>query len=204
MCKRLPETITGFILAGGQSRRMGEDKALLRLGSEYLIDRPIRALQAVTSDVRIIGLPERYSQFGLPVIPDCVESRGPLSGIYTALKTCPTPHALLLACDMPLICPDFCSLLLRKRPRADVVLVRFDDGFIEPLCSLYSRSCLPIIEASLSAGRLKIADFFERVTVSYVDEQELSKAGLRRNIFSNINTREEFRQLINQVAQPER
>ncbi len=192
--------VTAFVLAGGQSRRMGQDKALLCLDGEYLIRRPIRALQALIADVRIVGNPERYQDLRLPVIPDCVESAGPLSGIYTALKNCPTSHALVVACDMPLIHAEFFRLLLQKPRDADAVVMRFDDGFLEPLCCLYSRRSLGAIEAALAMGQLKVSDFFECVNAVYVAEKELDDAGLSRKIFSNVNTQEEFQRLMEEAT----
>src|SRR5215831_10113138 len=76
--------LTAFVLAGGRSSRMGQDKALLKLRDGYLIDYPIRVLRQVTQDIRIIGDPRKYGFLDFPVIPDCVESRGPISGIYSA------------------------------------------------------------------------------------------------------------------------
>lgn len=179
---------------------MGEDKALLRLGGQYLISRPIQALRTLFEDVRIIGDPERHAGLGLPVISDCVESLGPLSGIYTALENCRTSRALVVACDMPLVRSEFFLLLLQKPREADAVVMQFDDGFLEPLCSLYSRRCLPAIEACLAAGRLKVSNFFEQVNVTYIGERELDREGLSRSIFANVNTREEFERLLDSAS----
>jgi molybdopterin-guanine dinucleotide biosynthesis protein A len=183
---------TAFILAGGKSSRMGKDKALLRYRGECLIRYPIRLLQQVSPEVRIIGDPSRYARFGLPVSADCVPSRGPLSGIYTGLKSSSTRYNLFLACDMPLVRPEFFELLFSKSGNGDAVVMRFEDGFVEPLCSIYSVGCLPAIEANFAAGMFKISDFFSRVAVAYVSEKELQQQGLSREIFTNVNTPKEF------------
>ena len=186
---------TAFILAGGKSSRMGTDKALLNYRGECLIRYPIRLFQQLSPDVRIIGDPSRYARFGLPVIADCVPSHGPLSGIYTGLKSSSTQYNLFLACDMPLMRPEFFELLFSKSANGDAVVMRFEDGFIEPLCSIYSVACLPAIEANFAAGMFKISHFFSRVAVSYVGEREFQQQGLSREIFTNVNTPEEVRQL---------
>ena len=98
--KALNFPLTGFVLAGGKSSRMGKDKALIRLHDRYLIHYPIQVLQQLTTDVRIIGDPSRYGFLGLPVVSDCTKSSGPLSGIYTALKTSPSFFNLIVGCDM--------------------------------------------------------------------------------------------------------
>ena len=184
--------VTAFVLAGGRSSRMGQDKAVIKLNDAYLIDYPIRVLRQVTNDVRIIGDPNRYAFLGLPVIADCGESKGPLTGVYTALKTSSNLSNLVLACDMPLMRLEFFQLLLKKAPSADVVAMRFDDGFLEPLCSLYSVTCLKAIEQNLQRQKYKISELLKRVRVSYVSEAEIGRLGLSREIFTNVNTHQEF------------
>jgi molybdopterin-guanine dinucleotide biosynthesis protein A len=174
---------------------MGEDKAVLRIQDAYLIEYPIRVLQKLTDDVRIIGDPVKYAFLKLPVIPDYVESKGPLTGVYTALKTSPTHFNLVLACDMPLVRTEFLKLLIQKAPQVDAVMMKFDDGHLEPLCSIYSAACLKAIEESFERQDYKISDLLGQVRVSYVSEDEISLLGLSRHIFANINTREEFRRL---------
>src|SRR5207247_8273774 len=121
----------------GRSSRMGQDKAFIKLDDAYLIEYPIRVLRQLTNDVRIIGDPNKYAFLGLPVTADCGESKGPLTGIYTALRTSSTLSNLVLACDMPLMRLEFLQLLLKKAPLADVVAMIFDDGILSPLCSIY-------------------------------------------------------------------
>ena len=123
---------TAFILAGGKSSRMGTDKALLNYRGECLIRYPIRLFQQLSPDVRIIGDPSRYARFGLPVIADCVPSHGPLSGIYTGLKSSSTQYNLFLACDMPLMRPEFFELLFSNSANGDAVVMRFEDGSSSP------------------------------------------------------------------------
>jgi molybdenum cofactor guanylyltransferase len=189
------QPITAFILAGGQSRRMGTDKAFLSYRNEPLIHYPIRSCQSLTSDVRIIGEPARYAGFGLPVIPDSGESSGPLSGIHTALQHSPTRYSLVTACDMPFMSPDFFRLMLRKLPGPDAVVMRFNDGAVEPLCGIYSSACLAVTARNLASGMLKITDLLSRVTAEYIGEQELLEHRLSRKIFTNVNTPDDLNYL---------
>jgi len=188
-------SITAFILAGGQSRRMGTDKAFLSYRNQPLIHCPIRICQSFTKDVRIIGDPARYSCFGLPVIPDIGRSLGPLSGIHAALRHSPTDLSSVIACDMPLMRPEFFELMLQKFPGPDAVVMRFDDGALEPLCGIYSSSCLATAERSLANGDLKISDLLAGVAVDYINEAELEANGLSRRIFTNVNTPDDLRHL---------
>lgn len=187
--------LTAFVLAGGRSSRMGEDKALLRLRDGYLIDYPIRVLQQVTQDVRIVGDPQRYGFLDLPVIPDCVESRGPLSGIYSALKTSPSFLNLIVGCDMPKVSIGFLQLLLAKASHGDAVMMKFNDGLVEPLCSVYSKTCLQVIEENFTRRQYKISDIFRSIAVTYVSEAEIFGLGLSREIFTNVNTLEDWEKL---------
>ncbi|MGH9427067.1 MAG: molybdenum cofactor guanylyltransferase [Terriglobia bacterium] len=187
--------MTAFILAGGRSRRMGTDKAFLVYRNEPLIHYSIRTCRSFTSDVRIIGEPARYACFGLPVIPDSGESLGPLSGIRTALQDSPTRFSSITACDMPLMSPEFFSLILRRLPGPDAVVMRFHDGAVEPLCGIYSSTCLAATERNLANGKLKITDLLTQVAVEYISEDELHEHGLSRQIFTNVNTPEDLKQL---------
>jgi molybdenum cofactor guanylyltransferase len=189
------QPITAFILAGGRSRRMGTDKAFVSYRNEPLIRCSIRICQSFTTDVRVIGEPARYACFGLPVIPDSGESRGPLTGIHTALQHSPARHCSIIACDMPLMSPEFFRLMLLKLPGPDAVVMRFDDGAIEPLCGIYSSTCLPVTEQNLANGKLKITDLLSHVAVEYIGEEELRAHGLSRKIFTNINRPDDLKRL---------
>ena len=190
--------LTAFVLAGGKSRRMGQDKALLQYQGHYLVEYPIRVLRQITQDVRIVGDSAKYSFLGLPVVPDSVESKGPLSGIYSALKISPSDYNLFLACDMPLMRAEFFSLLLARIHGNDAIVMRFEDGTMEPLCSIYRSSCLAEIEVYFSSKKFKISDFFESVKVAFIEEQDLRRHGLSTEIFTNINTSQELQQLVRQ------
>jgi len=166
---------------------MGKDKALIRLHDRYLIHYPIQVLQQLTTDVRIIGDPSRYGFLGLPVVSDCTKSSGPLSGIYTALKTSPSFFNLIVGCDMPRISEKFLKLLLGKAPHGDIIMMKFEDGVVEPLCALYSKACLEAIEASFKQQEYSVSSISASVKTAYISEWEISALGLARDIFANVN-----------------
>jgi molybdenum cofactor guanylyltransferase len=188
--------VTAFVLAGGKSSRMGEDKALLKFKGAYLVEHAISVLRQVTDRVRIIGNPQKYGFLGYAVIPDRTESRGPLTGIYTALTASETWLNIVLACDMPLVRAEFFRLLLKKASQADAVVMRFEDGFVEPLCSVYASTCLPAVKENLERQKLKISDLFSQLKVKYVSEAEIRRLGLDSQMFTNINTPDEFEGLL--------
>ena len=183
-----PIPFTGYVLAGGKSTRMGRDKALLEIGGKPLIRSAVNLLKTLTERVVILGPEEHYGFLGLPVLPDLVPSRGPLSAIYTGLERSETDVNLFLACDMPSMQAPFLKLLVEKAARADAVLMRLDDGRLEPLCAVYNRSCLPTVKANVERQRFKLSDLFPDLRTHYLTESDLHGLGLDRGIFANLNT----------------
>lgn len=183
-----PIPFTGYVLAGGQSARMGRDKALLEIGGRPLIQSAVSLLKELTDRVVILGPAEKYKFLDVPVIPDMVPSRGPLSAIHTGLERSETAVNLFLACDMPLMQGAFLKLLVERAPLADAVLMRLGDGKLEPLCAVYNRSCLPAVRANYQSQRFKLSDLFPELRTHYVTEADLQNLGLDRRIFTNLNT----------------
>lgn len=183
---------SAFVLAGGMSSRMQQDKALLRFRDHYLIEYAIDVLQQLTADIRIIGDPLKYEFLKKPVIPDGVASHGPLCGIYTGLNISTNKYNLFLACDMPLMKPEFFRLLLERIGDADAAVMKHIEGKVEPLAAVYSKSGIPAIEGNMGLHYYKITDFLDRTRVIYLGEEELSEIGLSARIFTNINTPEDL------------
>ena len=188
----LKQHVCAFVLAGGKSSRMQQDKAMLKIRGRYLIEYSIGVMQKLTDSVRIIGDPAKYDFIGLPVIPDCVPPNGPLGGIYTGLKSSDFRHNLFLACDMPFMESEFFKLLQNKIGDSDAAVIRFSDGKVEPLASIYTRRGLPEIERNIASRQYKITAFLDRIQVAYVGEEALTTIGLSKRIFSNINTPEDM------------
>jgi|SoiMethySBSTD1v2_1073268.scaffolds.fasta_scaffold126438_3 molybdenum cofactor guanylyltransferase len=183
---------TGIILAGGQSRRMGRDKAFLPFGRGLLIERVIEVIQQVTPDVILItNSPEQYQRFGLPMFADVIPDAGSLGGIYTGLVSAKTPYGLCLACDMPFVKPDFLRFLCDTAAETDVVIPRNAEDF-QPLCAVYSQACQAPIRQKIAAGHLKITGFFEQVRVRVIDGALLAHYDPQDVMFFNANTPEEY------------
>jgi len=189
------QRITGFALAGGRSVRMGQDKGLLRVGGYPLIQLTVNLLKDLTDQIFILGPPERYSFLKVPVLPDQVASQGPLSAIYTALVSSKTRTNLFLACDMPLMKVEFMELLVEKSGKVDAVLMRFDDGTLEPLCAIYNSSCLPLVKTNFENGKYRLSDLVAQLNVAYIGEKNLRHLGVDRRIFTNLNTLNDLKKL---------
>jgi molybdopterin-guanine dinucleotide biosynthesis protein A len=184
--------VTGVILAGGQSRRMGRDKAFLPFGKGLLIERVIEVVQQVTADVILItNTPELYRRFGLPMFSDVIAEAGSLGGIYTGLVSAKTPYSLCLGCDMPFVKPTFLRFLCRTAAEADVVIPRNAEDF-QPLCAVYSQVCRDPIRHKIEVGQLKITGFFDQVRVRVIDGDLLTRYDPTDVMFFNANTPEEY------------
>jgi molybdenum cofactor guanylyltransferase len=179
-------------MAGGKSRRFGQDKALLTIHGETLLARALRILAEVTRERLIIGPPERAAQAGgAPVIPDEFPETGPLGGIYTALHAAANDWLVVVACDMPFLNPDLLRYLLSLAPDSDVVLPA-PEGHGEQLHAVYRRSCLDAIRRQIESGDYKIDRFFAQVSVRLVGRDELRSVDPDLRSFRNVNTPEEW------------
>jgi molybdopterin-guanine dinucleotide biosynthesis protein A len=194
--------ITAFILAGGKSARMGSDKAFLQLAGRSLLARSLDLARALTSDVRIVGDPEKFATFSA-VVPDVYAGCGPLAGIHAALSNSSTDWNLILAVDLPFLGPRFLQYLIREAQASDaVVTVASAGGHLHPLCAVYRKQFCATAECGLAEGRKKVDALFSEVPTRILDEQELVAAGFNPFIFRNLNTPGDWEQAKEQVLEP--
>ncbi len=186
---RLPD-ISGFVLAGGASRRMGRPKALLHFEGEALVERQARLLSRVCCRVAAIGPQEILEGLHVPVVPDRVSDCGPLAGIWSGLEASPTEYNLVIGCDMPFLTARFLGWLSRRGVAggADVTVPEAQDGEMNPLAAMYRRNALGAIREALDKGEYSIRRFFPRVRCVMVPWPELARAGFSPRIFDNLNT----------------
>ncbi len=174
------------VLAGGKNSRMKIHKAFLEVGGRPMIARILEELAAHFEEVLIVANePEKYATLGFPVYRDLIPGRGPLSGIHAALTYAAYDHTFIVACDMPFVNGRLARQVTEKAWGYDCAVPKAGKH-PEPLFAAYARSCLPVIEDCLAAGRLKVMDLFARVRVNYVEEDF---AGLAQpgDIFFNVN-----------------
>lgn len=183
--------LTGVLLVGGRSRRMGRDKALLRLQGEPLYRRGLRALAMVAGKLFLAGDRPDLAGPGLPFHSDRFPGSA-LGGVETALRHSGSEWVAMLPCDLPYPSPRLLQALLSRRDEVDAVLPRTAQG-VEPLIGCYHRRLLPLVEEQLVSGRFRITDLLARVRVRYLDESELP-AGWRRALL-NLNTPAALRSL---------
>ncbi len=195
--------LTIVIQAGGESRRMGQDKALIPFCGKPLIKRVADRVSPLADEVLVTtNHPEHYLFLGLPLYEDVLPGKGALGGIYTALKIARYPRVAVVACDMPFVSVPLleAELDLLDRTSSDAVIPKTDLG-TEPFHAVYRReTCLPAIQASIQAGLWRVNSWFHSARIQFFTFEEMRQLDPAGLAFWNVNTPEEFRQA-EQIAQ---
>src|SRR5690349_8915910 len=165
----------GFVTAGGNSSRMGRDKAWLELDGVAMIERVIAALRPVTGRVTIIANRPEYTRLNLAVIADIHKGVGPLEAIRTALANARQSRVVLVGCDLPFVTPELFTRLLELAGDAQAVVPMDGEGRLEPLCAVYSTAALTAVTELIMAGERKVSGLFDRVPTRYVAFTELAR-----------------------------
>jgi molybdopterin-guanine dinucleotide biosynthesis protein A len=181
-------TVSGIVLAGGQSSRLGTDKSFVNVNGQSLIEQIVAKLARLSDDVIIVtNSPEKYDRLEAKLVGDIYPGKGALGGIYSGLRAAANAYSLVVACDMPFLDLNLLRYMILLACGHDVVIPRIG-GLLEPLHAIYSQSCLEPIDRLLARGGLKIIDFFSEVRVRYVEEDEVDIFDPQRLSFFNVNT----------------
>jgi len=184
--------VSGIILAGGKSSRMGTNKALIELGQVKIIENIVSVFSEIFKDIIIVSNnPEEYTYLGHKVICDIIPCKGPLSGIHAGLHEAKYFHSFVAACDMPFIQKNLIELLVEECEDYDVTVPQLGK-FLQPLYAVYSKNCIIPIEDSLNKNRFKITNFYETIKVKYINQDSIEKLGDSEKVFFNVNTKEDL------------
>src|SRR4030043_1522386 len=144
------------LLAGGESRRMGQDKAFIQIGGISLFDHVYGKCKELFSELIIVtNQPQQFCKYQAYTVIDVLRGAGSLGGLYTGLMRASNDHTFCVACDMPFLKPELVSHLIEKRLNYDIVMPRTKEG-PEPLHAIYSKRCIQPIKKMLDKGELKI------------------------------------------------
>ncbi len=186
----MSEGVVGLALAGGESRRMGRDKALLPWAGGDLLGHTLARLRAVAAEVRIVSGPEaRHGERGVPVDRD--PGQGALLAVLAGLGAARGRAGLVLAVDLPLVPSTLLARLLEESHDADVVVPISPRG-AEPLCAYYGPACLEPIRRRTERGELKMSAFWPDLRVRRLEPRELADLGDPELLFLNVNTPSDF------------
>ena len=187
--------ICAVILAGGQSSRMGFNKALLDIGGQPMIRILIDRVRPLAGQILISSNDaSSYRFLNFPVIPDRFAGRGPLAGFHAAMNSNSCLLYLILACDLPNLQTPVMRNLLTLADGYDAAIPRTSDGLAHPLCAVYRRTCLKSIEKALLRGTNKVIETFlnQSLTIRWVEPGE---GNFTDSDLANINTPEDLRRL---------
>ncbi|MBI3913623.1 MAG: molybdenum cofactor guanylyltransferase [Chloroflexi bacterium] len=213
--------VSAIILAGGQSRRMGRDKAFIEFAGAPLIQHVLACVQPLCAETIIVANdPDAYARFSARVVADAYPGKGSLGGIFSGLQAAREPYALAVACDMPFLNADLLCFLISLAPQFDVVIPRAPDpsgktprgarsekdaakiphgdqpiakeSNLHPLHAIYSKKCLASIEARLQADDLRMIGFHADVRVRIVEPGEVDRFDPEHWSFFNMNTPEDL------------
>ncbi len=187
--------VTGVVLAGGKSKRMGKDKSFLSYHGKYFIDRIIDALKNTAVPRILISVNEvdNYDSLPLRKIKDSFVDHGPLAGIYEALSVSSTDHIICVPCDMPLVDSAVLRYILSISTPYTINVTSVDQN-IHPLLGVFPKTILPKLENYLKSDRKKVIDFLTDADYNLID------LSAYRNRIININTEDEYRSLVNACA----
>ena len=188
--------MTGVILAGGESTRMGKNKAFIEINGKRIIDRTVSLFREIFDDVLLVtNTPLDYIELKVRIVTDLVPGKGSLGGIYTGLFFSSSPKAFFVGCDMPFLDRRVIQYFLSLAQTADIVVQRTKD-YWQPLHAIYPRTLLKPIERLLHQGELTIFKAYQGLRVREVTGEELKPFDPDLHTLSNINTPEELKKLL--------
>jgi molybdenum cofactor guanylyltransferase len=187
--------MTGVLVAGGESRRMGRDKRFLELGGQALLQLALSVLQGLFDEV-LVALAEPLPQLtgqGYRIVTDLIPGCATLGGLYTGLSSARHPRVFAVGCDMPFLNPAVIRRLAEFAAQADVVMPRLATG-LQPMHAVYSKACLPHLAQMARARQLKVQGLTEipGLTVKLIPEKDFLDVDPQLLSFFNINTPADF------------
>jgi molybdopterin-guanine dinucleotide biosynthesis protein A len=186
--------VTGFIIAGGKSSRMGQEKAFLPLQGKELIEHTLRKVREATEEYFIVGPKDKFMAYGRTV-PDQFPGAGPLGGIHAALKRTRTDLSLVLAVDTPFVKTEFLEFLIEQASHMGAMItVPRADGRLQPLCAVYHKDFLAVAEKAIKAGNFRVDAAYPlgRVCEINLDSPSSQEHRFDVSMFANLNTQQDY------------
>ena len=177
------------VLAGGKSSRMGRDKVFLKIGEKTFIEHICEELSCFGELLISCRDPEKFSALGYAMVTDERDGFGPLEGIRQLIRHAACDDIFICAVDMPFISKELVEFLWKKKdPGSDCISVVCREN-PEPMCAIYNKRVLPVIESMVEQGKGRVSDLFEKISMQTV---RLSDGGFKESVVSNLNTYDEY------------
>lgn len=188
----LRHPLTGIILSGGKSTRMGENKALIKVDGIPIINRIHNLFRKLFQEIMIVtDQKEIFSHLDATFYEDLLPNCGVLGGLYTGLFFSSFKYSFCVACDMPFLRESVIEYLIKNIQGQDGIVPKTNDG-LQPLHAIYSKSCLEPIKFIIDQGNYKIIDFYKMVHIKFIEEEEFFSLDPSMESFINVNTPEEL------------
>lgn len=189
--------MTGIILVGGKSRRMGQDKAFMSVGGRQVFRRILDVFETLFNEVLIVtNMEGRFAGYGYPEVVDLIPDSGPMGGIYTGLYYSKSKSVFVASCDLPFIHPSPVKSIIVESDKYDIVVPDID-GRLHPLHAAYSKRCIPYIIKRLENKEMNITRFINETGELTVKKIQMSESGteeLWKQTVYNMNTPEEWQE----------
>jgi len=191
-------TLKAIILAGGKSSRIGQNKnkAQIKLLNKSLIEWIISKLIAMDNlsekDIIIVGPKEKYPQYE-QVVEDIFPEKGPLGGIFSGLTVSKCQYNLVVGCDMPLLNVELLQYMREKIDSNDIIIPRYNGSYIEPLCAIYSKKCLKVMEKNIQSNVLSVRKIFSHLKIKFINDSEIKRFDPEFCSFFNVNFESDFK-----------
>jgi len=186
------KSISGAIIAGGKSTRMGVDKAMIKLNQDTFLQKAISLIASFTNNI-FISSNRSYPKIDFPIIKDTIIGIGPLGGIQAILKAIPTQKVLLIPVDTPLLNEKVIQYILDNSDfEKEIIICKTHDG-VQMLIGIYDVSLLPLIENQIKSKDYKLSNLLKKANVQIIEIDDF------KEFFVNINTKIELNDLQNKA-----
>ena len=190
--------LKAIILAGGKSSRIGlnKNKAHIKFLNKSLIEWIISKLLSMDNlsekDIIIVGPKEKYPQYE-QVVEDIFPEKGPLGGIFSGLTVSNSQYNLVVGCDMPLLNVELLQYMREKIDSNDIIIPRYNGSYIEPLCAIYSKKCLKVMEKNIQSNVLSVRKIFSHLKIKFINDSEIKRFDPEFCSFFNVNFESDFK-----------
>ena len=183
--------ISGVLLAGGKSRRMGKDKRILMISGKSLFTHALHVLESVFSEIIIVvdTISSVVSGMNHQIVTDLIPDKGSAGGLYTGLTYASNSQVFAVACDMPFLNPAVIKKICDMSGSSDVTMVKLSNG-LHPMHSVYSKGCLPVLRRMIEADQLRIQDLLlqQDLKTTILGQEVVQEVDPQFNSFLNVNT----------------
>jgi len=178
-------SITGIILAGGKSIRMGQDKGLFEMAGKPMIQHVIDHIEPLCDQILISANMEEYKRFGYPVDKDDIKDIGPVGGIISCLPHAKNEKCVIISCDLPFVSTEMLKKLIILSSTYEITIPRIDE-YLQPLCGIYVKKIFQKVKCLVQEGQFSIQNIVQQFDLNIVDQSDLKNIDVQSEL-RNIN-----------------